>query len=290
MAASAAAAADRAAGTKYIDAHSHIWSREIDKFPLAKGTTLADLDPPSFNVQELLEVAGRNGVGRVVLIQHHTFHGWDNAYLTDAAERHPDKFRVVGMVDNFSDAPGKQMRKLHAQRVTGLRITPWIYKDKWLAGGMDQMWRTAADTGQNICCLIDPKHLAEVDRMCSRHSSTPVVIDHFARIGVDGTIRDEDVAALCRLARHKHVTVKLSAYYALGKKRPPYDDLVPMIRRVLDAFTPERCMWASDSPYQISGENTYEASIALIRDRLDFLTGADRKALLTGTAERTFFG
>jgi len=272
-----------------VDAHSHIWTREIDKFPLAEGATLEDLAPPSFTAEELLEVARRNRVGQVVLIQHHKFHGWDNGYLIDAARRYPDQFRVVGMVDNLSVSPGRQMRDLLPKKVTGFRITPWVHGEKWLAEGMDEMWRTAADSGQAMCCLIDAKNLAEVDQMCTRHQGTPVVIDHFARIGVDGEFRNADIAALCRLARHKRVRVKLSAYYALGRKIPPYDDLVPMIRRVLDAFSPERCMWASDSPYQIDGANTYEASISLVRDRLDFLTTGDRQQLLSKTAHETYF-
>ncbi|MCA9270723.1 MAG: amidohydrolase family protein [Planctomycetales bacterium] len=276
------------AAPSYVDAHSHIWTRDVEHFPLAKGATLSDLAPPSFTAEELLAVAHEQHVDRVVLIQHHIFHGWDNSYLVDAARRFPDAFRVVGMVDNFSASPGMQMRRLAKQRVTGLRITPRIYGDKWLAGGMDEMWKTAAETRQNICCLVDPQDLAQVEAMCVRFPDTPVVIDHFARIGADGTIRDDDVAALCRLAKHK-VCVKASAYYALGKKRPPYLDLAPMLRRVLDAFGVERTMWASDAPYQIDGENTYASSIELIRDRLDFLTANDRPWLLAKTANRVFF-
>jgi len=70
--------------------------------------------------------------------------------------------------------------------------------------------------------------------------------------------------------------VKISAYYALGKKKPPYLELGPMIKRLLESFGRERLMWASDSPYQIEPPNTYGDSIALIRDRLDFLTAEDR--------------
>ena len=272
----------------WIDAHSHIWTRDVDKFPLAQGATVDDLAPPSFTAEELLAVARRENVGRVVLIQHHRYHGWDNSYLTDAARRYPNVFRVVGMVDNFSKSPGQQMRDLLERRVTGFRITPRIHKEKWLAGGMEEMWRTAAATGQNICCLIDAADLSAIDRMCTRHPNTPVVVDHFARIGVDGEIRKSDVDALCNLARHKNVTVKISAYYALGKRKPPYLDLVPMIRRVLDAYGVERAMWASDSPYQIDGANTYAASIALIRDRME-LSQTDRQALLEKTAERVFY-
>jgi predicted TIM-barrel fold metal-dependent hydrolase len=62
-----------------------------------------------------------------------------------------------------------------------------------------------------------------------------------------------------------------------------------MIRRVLDAFTPERCMWASDAPYQLQPPHSYAASIALIRDRLTGLSAGGKQWLLTKTAERVFF-
>ena len=42
--------------------------------------------------------------------------------------------------------------------------------------------------------------------------------------------------------------VKVSAFYALGAKQPPYDDLVALIRPVYDAFGAQRLIWASDCP------------------------------------------
>ena len=101
-------------------------------------------------------------------------------------------------------------------------------------------------------------------------------------------LRDDDLERLCRLARHKQTCVKISAFYALGAKQPPYLDLVPMIRRVFEAFGPQRLMWGSDSPYQLRGGHSYSASIELIRDRLGF-TPEDREWLLGNTAERVFF-
>jgi predicted TIM-barrel fold metal-dependent hydrolase len=111
----------------------------------------------------------------------------------------------------------------------------------------------------------------------------------FARIGADGEMRDAEVKALVALAKYKRTSVKISAFYALGKKKPPHDELIPMIRRLFDAFGPERLMWASDSPYQVQGMNSYKASIALVRDRIDFLSKADREWLLAKTAEKVFF-
>lgn len=60
-------------------------------------------------------------------------------------------------------------------------------------------------------------------------------------------------------------------------------------RQLLDAFGPKRLTWASDAPYQVQGENTYKASIALVRDRMDSLSKQDRERLLAKTAEVVFF-
>lgn len=275
----------------YIDAHSHIWTRDVAKFPLANRQTVNDLKPPSFTDEELLKTAEPAGVTRAVLIQHHIYHGWDNSYLIDAARRRPQTFRVVGMVDDTQPHPDVVMRKLLADRVTGFRITPRIRMEKWLEGpGMAAMWKCAAETRQAMCCLIDPAHLTGVAAMCQHYPDTVVVIDHFARIGADGMIRDEEVQQLCGLAKFKNTNVKVSAYYALGKKQPPYMDLAPMIRRLYDAFGPQRLMWASDSPYQVVEGHNYRDSIALIRDRLDFLSAEDKSWLLRRTAERVYFG
>lgn len=285
------ALADDSAAAGLVDAHSHIWTRDVEKFPLAKGQTVDDLDPPSFTAEELIRVARPVGVTRVVLIQHHRYHGWDNSYLIDAARRYPDRFRVVGMVDDRAPHPDAAMRKLLKQKVTAFRITPWIRDKKtWLDGpGMAAMWKCAAETRQAMCCLIDRDDLDAVDAMCQKNLDTPVVIDHFARIGVDGNVRAADVKRLCKLARHKNSSVKISAYYALGKKKPPYLDLVPMIRQVLDAFGPQRSMWASDSPYQLADEHTYKASIDLVRKHLDFVTDDDRQWLLKKSAEKVYY-
>ena len=65
-------------------------------------------------------------------------------------------------------------------------------------------------------------------------------------------------------------------------------DLVALIKRLHEAFGPKRLMWASDCPFQTVGE-TYEDSISLVRDRLDFVTAEDKEWMLRRTAEESFF-
>lgn len=274
----------------YIDCHSHIWTRDVEKYPLAKGQTVDDLDPPSFTTEELLKTARPLGVDRVVLIAHTKYYVYDNSYMIDAAKAYPGVFSVVGALDHRLPKVAERMRKNVADHIHSYRIAGWTDPDGWHKGeGMAQMWKTAAEEGISIGMLINPENLPQVDAMCRRFPDTPVVIDHFARVGVDGKIRESDLKQLCGLSRHKHVHVKVSAYYALGKKQPPYLDLVPMIRRVVDSYGPERLMWGSDSPYQVVGDHTYKASLELVTKHLDFLSAGDRDCLLRKTAEKVYF-
>jgi predicted TIM-barrel fold metal-dependent hydrolase len=274
----------------FIDAHSHIWTPDTGKYPLAPGFSRSQMAPPSFTADELLKLAQPVGVNRVVLIQM-SFYGYDNRYMLDAIKAHPEKFVGVAVIDQDAARPELAMLELKRLGVRGFRIYPKNQPpERWLASdSMHKMWTAGAKERLNMCCLVNPPDLPAIDRMCRDFPDTPVVIDHMARIGVTGEIKPEDVKLLCDLARHKLVTVKVSAFYALGKKAQPYRDLAPLIKQLYDAFGPERLMWATDCPFQIVGDHTYQASIDLIKSGLDFLGDDDREWLLRKTAERVFF-
>ena len=222
-----------------------------------------------------------------MLIQMSTYRS-DNSYMVDVIRNAPETFRGVAIVDCRSARPDREMRRLAEAGVRGFRVYP-AGAPSWLDGeGYERMFRAGAEEGLAVCPLIDPDGLPALSRMCERFPETPVIIDHLCRIGARGPVADTDVDALCAMARHRAVMVKVSAFYALGAKQPPYLDLAPMIRRVCDAFGPARLMWASDCPYQVQ-EATYEDGIALVRDRLDFLSAEDREWILRKTAERFFF-
>lgn len=274
----------------FIDAHSHIWTPDTTAYPLAGGYRRAQMEPPSFTVEELQKEMKPIGVNRVVLIQM-SFYGHDNSYMTDTMAKFPGQFSGVAVIEQDTGNPQPEMLRLKKLGVRGFRIYPKDFPfDKWLSSGtMHAMWTVAREENLNMCCLMDPNGLPALDRMCRTYPETPVVIDHMCRIGVTGKIEPAELKALCDMAQHKQVTVKVSAFYALGEKKAPYKDLGPMIKQLLDAYGPERLMWASDNPYQVSGGHNYKDSIELIKSGLDFLSNDDKEWLLRKTAERVFF-
>ncbi|MBM3735151.1 MAG: amidohydrolase [Acidobacteria bacterium] len=260
----------------YADAHVHVY---------APGGGAPQ--PPRFTVEDLLSHAKPAGVSRVVLIQisHYKF---DNSYMLRALKDHPGMFSAVSavsVVDHDRPDLDAAVADLARQGTRGFRINARGFDSP----GMERLWKLATAAGIAMCPLINPDALPVIDQWCTRFPTTKVVIDHMARIGATGEIRDSDIRLLCGLAKHRNVYVKVSAFYALGSKRPPYLDLVPMIQRLVEDYGPCRLMWASDAPFQVINGHTYAASVDLVKSKLPFLNSGDREWILSRTAAQVFF-
>jgi predicted TIM-barrel fold metal-dependent hydrolase len=274
----------------HIDAHVHVWTDDLATYPICDEYTPADMQPPSFTADELLAHAYACGVDRIVLIQM-SFYGFDNAYMLETIARRPETFRGVAIVDHRRGGLGEEMARLHAAGVRGFRVYQLAR-----GGGApldtpeyEELCRRAGEMGMAVCALADPSLLPAVGRAARRYPQTTFVIDHLGRVGAGGRTDEGHVADLCALAACGNCLVKVSAFYALGLARPPHEDLVPLVRRVRDAFGADRLMWATDCPYQVQSES-YADSLAVITEGLPFLSEGERHAMLEGTAARVFFG
>ena len=264
----------------WIDSHIHIWTSQVDKYPLAGEQRAADLDPPDFTPEMYLEHARPAGIARVIIVQT-GYHQFDNSYATDTIKRLPHTFRAIGIVDETRENVQEDMEALKAQGVTGFRIGADYDGPQW-----DRLFAAAARSGQALCPITHPDGAPKIHAMAARHPDTTVVIDHMTRIGELQPLADEHIVQLEELARLPNTHIKISRLHALGEG-PPHEDLIPMIKRVIDSFGLQRCMWGSDSPYQVYKE-TMEDSLALVRDKLG-LSASDREQILRRTAERLFW-
>jgi predicted TIM-barrel fold metal-dependent hydrolase len=273
----------------YIDAHVHVWTNDFSRYPLAEQPSPSLMPVPHFGPETILGLASPEGVDRVVLIQM-SFYKFDNRYMLDVIAAQPGVFRGVAVIDHTAGNVTNEMKRLRPLGVRGFRIYGLgMDHATWLgAPGYAEMFGCAAAEKLAVCPLINPEALPALDRMCERFPDTTIVVDHFARIGGGNVFDPTDIDALCHLSRHANVNVKMSAFYALGKAAAPHTDLIPLIRRMYDAFGPDRLMWASDCPFQ-SVRGNYPPSIALVRDRVDFFSADDRDKILRATAERVFF-
>ncbi len=266
---------------------------------MAAGFRKEDLWFPSFSIEELIALSRSAGISRMNLIQM-TWYGTDHSYILDAIASSPSQLVGTGIVPALTDvslaSPDRAMVALakggiYAFRIRGGSTRPPLGDGpQWMDHpGFEKMFIAGAEHNLALSFLMNPEDLPELDRMCSRHPECPVIIDHFCRIGGSGEIIEVEVQALCRMARHKRVMLKIGAFYGLGAKRPPYLDMLPLIERVVRAFGPDRCMWESDAPLQAKTPHSFEAAVSVIRDHSDFLSEADKNQILVKTAEDFFF-
>ncbi|MBT4499489.1 MAG: amidohydrolase family protein [Gemmatimonadetes bacterium] len=288
---------------RIVDAHVHVWTDDTEKYPLAPGFQKDDLWLPSFTPEEHFQYSRAVGKVRMNLVQM-TWYGLDHSYILDRIVGDPTTFTGTGMVSAVADVslppPDRAMRVLAAGGIRAFRVrggrarTSFGDPNRWLEyPGYDLMFTAATEDNLGLSFLMGLEDLPDLDRMCARYPDAPVILDHVCGVRIrDGLFPETELQALCRMARHRRVMVKLGPFQALGDGRAPYLDLLPLIERIVDAFGPERCMWESDSGGPVVMQNPhrdYQAAIDLILDRADFLSAGDKEQILAKTAADFFF-
>ena len=278
------------AGKNWIDAHAHVWHPDTERYPISPNFQHSDMQPPSFTDSELLAHCMPSGVNRVVLIQM-SFYEYDHRYMTEVMQQHPGVFSGVSLINWKQNRLRAEVKRHAKMGMRGFRMHSRGDAKTWPNDKeVHMLWRAATRHDMAICPLINPEDLSAIHALCKKFPETKVVIDHFARIGVSGVIEPDRLNELCQLAQFPNTHVKTSAFYALGRKTPPYQDLIPMIQKVVDAFGTDRLMWASDCPYQVQPPHDYESSVELITKHATFLTESEKESIMRKTAERLFFG
>ena len=67
----------------------------------------------------------------------------------------------------------------------------------------------------------------------------------------------------------------------------PYDDVLPYIEKIAEAFGAERMLWGSDYPPTMR-YMTYRQSLEVVRMHCTFLTEEERALVIGGNAQRLF--
>lgn len=287
---------------RIVDAHVHVWSPDVARYPLAPGFAPADMWLPSFTPQDHLSASGQVGRVRMNLVQM-TWYGLDHRYIIDLIESDPDTFVGTGVVPAVGDValprPDRAMVALSkcgilAFRIRGRAAQPqfgqpphWLDQD-----GYQRMFAAGAEHDLALSFLLGPADLAEVGRMSERFPDTPVILDHVGGVRVrDGAIEAQDLEGLCALARHPRVMVKLGPVHALGNRQAPFVDCLPLLRAVIEAFGADRCMWESDlgGPVLMQDQTRdYLACVDVVRNA-DFLSPQQKGLVLGGAAQRLFW-
>ena len=262
-----------------IDCHAHVF--DPPRFPYGRDIEYKPSGQEMGTPPQLDAVMKTYGVKHCLLVQPNSGYGSDNSCMLDTIARGAGRFKGIAIVD--FDADLAALRKLKSQGVVGAAFNPTFH-------GIDYYKPSAK--------LIEK--LAELDMVLNlqvEHDQlllfvpwieaipVRVLIDHCARPTPEQGLRQAGFAALLRLARSERVSVKLSGYSKFSRMDYPFTDCWPYVTAIVEAFTLDRCMWASDWPFLRAPKRQDYGPLAELPETL-FPDPAERRKLFWDTPQR----
>jgi L-fuconolactonase len=264
---------------RIIDPHVHVWKHD-PQYPFAEGAHVPDRDATP---EMLLDLMKANGVSKTVIIQviHYKY---DNRFLADVLKRYAGTFQGVCRVDPLNPAGPDHLSQLVQQGFRGVRLSPsGDASGDWIRGPlMPPLWKRCSDLKVPMTVLAPITRMPDVAALLEKLPELTVVIDHMADCPIDQPAQLEKLIAL---RRYPKVLVKISHTWSISKQTYPWLDAQEYVKRLHQAYGPQRLMWATDWPI-IEGYSTYDKALSVVRDEMKFLNQDDRQWMLSKTIER----
>ena len=258
-----------------VDAQVHLWTAETPDWRWVPGM-VPQLSEP-FTIEKLVPLMDEAGVDRVVVVPP-SWPGDRNDYALEAARQYPDRFAVMGRIPLKNPQSAALLPKWKEQPgMLGVRLTFLGASAAWLSDGTaDWFWPMAEEARLPVMFLtIDQTPL--FGAIAARHPQLPLIVDH---MGVssdalkDGSMATR-VAETAALAKYPNVSVKLSSTPLYSKQEYPWRDMEPHIKRLYDAFGPQRCHWGSDITNSLAIA-TMKQRVTHFTEELKFLSEEDK--------------
>jgi predicted TIM-barrel fold metal-dependent hydrolase len=265
-----------------IDCHAHVY--DPANFPYQKETPYRPAGQEIGTAAQYFAVMKTYGVKYSLLVQPNSGYAGDNSCMLDAIAR--GKGALKGIAIAGFDASLDELRALKRQGIVGIAFNPTFY-------GSSDPYKPAEP-------LI--KKLTELDMFMQIQSENDqllmfvpwienmpikVLIDHCGRPAADAGLKQAGFEALLRIARTGRVSVKISGYPKFSRQSYPFEDCRPYVRAIVEAFTLDHCMWASDWPFLRAQERQDYGPLIELAGSL-FPDPADRRKLFWDTPRRLF--
>lgn len=291
-----------------IDAHHHLWDLSMNRHPwIAPTGGLAALGDLAYLRKNYLpedfaaDSAGQN-IAASVFVEAH----WDRSRdpleeveWLDGIDK-PDGIAAayVAFADLVCDKAESTIERLRThRRVKGVRETIRWHPDpkmSWAPKDLpdDPRWRHGvaclARNGLLLELLVYPWQAETVRDVARALPDLPIVVNHCS------SPMDRDEAGIERwrrglktLAEAPNVRMKLSNFPKYADD-PSFEAARTVVMRCIDAFSPERCLWASDYPVARKAID-YPTYVRWARDAVSALSMEEQRAVLCGNAA-TLYG
>ena len=264
-----------------IDCHAHVFDPVA--FPYGDDIAYKPSGQEIGTAGQLRLVMKTYGVEHALLVQPNSGYGSDNRCMLDAIAHGEGRFKGIAIVD--FDADLAHLRDLKRQGIVGAAFNPTFHGIDYYRRA-EPLIRKLAEL--DMVVQIQSEH-DQLETFVPWIEEVPVrvLIDHCGRPTPDAGLGQPGFSALLRLARTKRVSVKLSGYSKFSRLPYPFEDTWPYARAIIEAFTPEHCMWASDWPFLRAPRRQDYGPLVELTGTL-FADAASRRAILYDTPRRLF--
>ncbi|WP_326835544.1 amidohydrolase family protein [Amycolatopsis rhabdoformis] len=225
-----------------VDVHTHVFGPGA-VFPYAPERKYT---PTDAGKDQLFALRDFLGIDRQVIVQA-TCHGADNSALVDALAAAGERARGIATIRGTES--DEELARLHAAGVRGIRLNfvRRLVDPKPDAYYHDLVARIAP-LGWHIVIYFEAADLAEKWDLFTSLPTT-VLVDHMGRPDVTKPVDGPEFGRFRTLLReHPNFQVKVTGPERLTVAGPPYDDVVPFGRLLVEEF-PDRVLWGTDWPH-----------------------------------------
>lgn len=261
------------------DSQIHLWEVDHPDRPWPSPLRTEPQGEHGYSAEEALAAMAEAGVDRAVVVPP-SWVGENNATALEAAAAHPDRFAIMGRFD-FT-APDAEERLAHWREqpsMLGIRLTfsQTPTRENLVDGSIDWFLK-GCEQHQVPLMMFLPSTPQYAGTLAERYPGLTVILDHMALdIRADVSVVWDGLGAITDLARFPNVFVKVSSAPNYSAEAYPYADIHGHLRRLYDAYGPERLFWGSDVT-RLRG--SYTDCRRLFTDALDFLSDRDRELIM----------
>jgi predicted TIM-barrel fold metal-dependent hydrolase len=264
-----------------IDCHNHV----LDPARFAYGADVAyrpagqEIAPRA----QHLAVMEAYGVRHALVVGPNSGYGNDNRCLLDVIAQGRGRFKGIAVVPN--DVGRAELERLQAAGVVGVAFNATVHGVDHYRGTAGLL-RMLAELDLFVQVQVEGDQLVPLAPLLLA-SGARILIDHCGRPTPSAGLAQPGFAALLALSRSGRATVKLSGLQKFSTQEVPYRDAEPYVHALVDAFTLDACLWASDWPYLKATQRLdYGPLLKLVEAW--FPDAADRRRLLWDTPRRLF--
>jgi L-fuconolactonase len=235
-----------------VEWNTHIFSSDVARYPFHPQAAYKpdarhlSADPLSDYLQRM----DGAGIDRAVIVQPEPY-GDDHRLVLACLRRETERLKATSLFYPKDPAAVSKLQTLVnvEPRIVATRFHAHrgkeMYLDSFADPGVRALWRRAGELGLVIELHIGPNYARQAAEAIREYPSFPVLIDHLAEPGFGPSEEYEDVLAL---AQFPNVTMKLSGLNHFSREPEPYRDTQTLVRRVAEAYGPDRLAWSSGSP------------------------------------------